>query len=47
MNEKKDYVLAIDIAKGKSMFHIVSVHGEIILDLVEYKHTLNQLEREG
>lgn len=41
MNDKKEYVLAIDIAKGKSMFYILSIHGEIIMDTIEYEHTLN------
>ena len=41
MDEKKEYVLAIDIAKGKSMFYILSIHGEIILDAIEYEHSLN------
>ena len=41
MNDKKEYVMAIDIAKGKSMFFILSIHGEILLEPIEYKHTLN------
>jgi transposase len=44
MNEKKNYVLAIDVAKGKSMFFILSIHGEVILDAIEYEHTLSHFK---
>jgi hypothetical protein len=39
MNEKKNYVLAIDVAKRKSMFYILSIHGEVILDATEYEYS--------
>lgn len=38
---KKSYVMAIDVAKGKSMFYILSIHGEVILDAIEYEHKLS------
>lgn len=41
MDDKKEYVMAIDIAKGKSMYFILSKQGEIILEPIEYEHTLN------
>ena len=41
MNDKKEYVMAIDIAKGKSMFYILSIHGEIIMDAIEYEHSVS------
>lgn len=41
MDDKREYVMAIDIAKGKSMFFIISIHGEIILEPIEYEHTLS------
>lgn len=41
MDDKKEYVMAIDIAKGKSMYFILSKQGEIVLDPIEYEHTLN------
>ena len=41
MNEKLEYVMAIDVAKGKSMYYILSIHGEVVLDATEYEHTLN------
>jgi len=41
MNGKKEYVMAIDVAKGKSMYYILSIHGEIIMDAIEYGHTLS------
>lgn len=44
MNEKKNYVLAIDVAKGKSMFFILSIHGEVILDAIEYEHTFSHFK---
>lgn len=44
MNAKKEYVMAIDVAKGKSMFYILSIHGEVILDAIEYEHNLNNFK---
>jgi len=44
MDEKKEYVLAIDVAKGKSMYYILSIQGEIILDATEYEHTLSNFQ---
>lgn len=44
MNDKKEYVMAIDIAKGKSMYFILSKHGEIILEPIEYEHTLSNFQ---
>ena len=44
MNDKKEYVMAIDVAKGKSMFYILSIHGEILLDAIEYEHNLNNFK---
>jgi len=44
MNDKREYVMAIDIAKGKSMFFILSAHGEIIMDTIEYEHTINNFK---
>jgi transposase len=44
MNEKKNYVLAIDVAKRKSMFYILSIHGEVILDAIEYEHTFSHFK---
>lgn len=44
MNGKKEYVMAIDVAKGKSMFYILSIHGEVILDAIEYEHTLSNFK---
>jgi transposase len=41
MDDKKEYVMAIDIAKGKSVYFILSKQGEIILDPIEYEHTLS------
>jgi transposase len=41
MDDKLDYVMAIDVAKGKSMFYILSIHGEVVLDTIEYEHTLS------
>lgn len=41
MDGKKEYVMAIDVAKGKSMYYILSIHGEVILDAIEYEHTLS------
>lgn len=41
MDDKKEYVMAIDIAKGKSMFFILSIQGEILLEPIEYEHTLS------
>lgn len=41
MNGKKEYVMAIDVAKGKSMFYILSVYGEVIMDAIEHNHTLS------
>lgn len=40
MNRKKDYVLAIDIAKGKSMFYLVSNKDEVLMKPTDYEHTL-------
>ncbi|QVK21378.1 IS110 family transposase [Mycoplasmatota bacterium] len=37
--------MAIDIAKGKSVFYIQSVHGEILLEPTEYKHTLSNFKQ--
>ena len=44
MDEKKEYVLAIDVAKRKSMYYILSIQGEIILDAIEYEHTLSNFK---
>jgi transposase len=33
--------MAIDVAKGKSMYYILSIQGEVILDALEYTHTLS------
>ena len=44
MNDKLEYVMAIDVAKGKSMYYILSIHGEIILDAIEYEHTLSNFK---
>ncbi len=44
MNDKKEYVMAIDVAKGKSMYYILSIQGEIILDAIEYEHTLSNFK---
>lgn len=44
MNDKKEYVMAIDVAKGKSMYYILSIHGEVILDATEYEHTLSNFK---
>lgn len=44
MDDKLEYVMAIDVAKGKSMYYILSTHGEIILDAIEYEHTLNNFK---
>ena len=44
MDDKKEYVMAIDVAKGKSMYYILSIHGEVILDAIEYEHTLSNFK---
>jgi len=44
MDNKLEYVMAIDVAKGKSMYYILSIHGEIILDATEYEHTLSNFK---
>lgn len=44
MIEKKDYVLAVDIAKFKSMFYLVSIHGEILIEPTDYEHTLSNFK---
>lgn len=44
MQTKNDYVLAIDIAKFKSMFYLVSVHGEVLLEPTDYDHTLSNFK---
>ena len=44
MDDKLEYVMAIDVAKGKSMYYILSIHGEVILDAIEYEHTLNNFK---
>lgn len=44
MFNKKDYVLAIDIAKFKSMFYLVSVHDEVLLEPIDYEHTLSNFK---
>jgi hypothetical protein len=44
MDDKLEYVMAIDVAKRKSMYYILSVHGEIILDAIEYEHTLSNFK---
>ena len=41
---KSGYVLAIDVAKGKSMFYIQSIHGEVLLSPIEYEHNLKSLK---
>lgn len=44
MDDKLEYVMAIDVAKGKSMYYILSIHGEVIMDAIEYEHTLNNFK---
>lgn len=44
MHTKKNYVLAIDIAKYKSMFYLASVHGEVLLEPTDYEHTLSNFK---
>ena len=44
MDDKLEYVMAIDVAKGKSMFYILSIYGEIIMDAIEYEHTLSNFK---
>ena len=42
---KEQYVLAIDVAKGKSMVSLISSYGEVLISPYEINHTLNDLEK--
>ena len=39
------YVLALDVAKGKSMFMLSSDVGEILLEPTEYTHNKSDFEK--
>ena len=41
---KERYVLAIDVAKGKSMVSLISFCGEILINPYEINHTLNDFK---
>ena len=41
---KEHYVLAIDVAKGKSMVSLISLCGEILINPYEINHTLNDFK---
>ena len=42
---KEHYVLAIDVAKGKSMVSLISSCGEVLISPYEINHTLNDLKK--
>lgn len=42
---KEQYVLAIDVAKGKSMVSLISSHGDVLIEPYEINHTLNDLNK--
>lgn len=39
-----NYVLVLDVAKGKSMFMLSSNHGEILIEPIEYSHNKSNFE---
>ena len=42
---KEHYVLAIDVAKGKSMVTLISFNGEVLINPYEINHTLNDFKK--
>lgn len=42
---EESYVLAIDVAKGKSMVALVSFYGEVLIEPYEINHTLNDFKQ--
>ena len=41
---KEHYVLAIDVAKGKSMVSLISSCGEVLISPYEINHNLNNFK---
>lgn len=41
---KEHYVLAIDVAKSKSMVSLISYYGEVLISPYEIKHNLNDFK---
>lgn len=41
---KEHYVLAIDVAKSKSMVSLISYYGEVIISPYEINHNLNDFK---
>ena len=39
-----NYVLVLDVAKGKSMFMLSSNHGEVLIEPIEYSHNKSNFE---
>ena len=39
-----NYVLVLDVAKGKSMFMLSSDYGEVLIEPIEYTHNKSNFE---